>query len=244
MPTLPSLIPILWILVGAGFGLGVSYKYLFWFVPRRKILAPSIVTALTGSFLIGWGGTRLIPVTGVPEIISLIVLGFVGTLLALFAAVKIGTPGHATVTVVCNGFGVPNDGSLNMDDKRQGRIRKWMRGRKIDYKDPPPTVWPETFWVSQEGSVSWILFGEQGTQVTIEFNKDYDPFRTDGDGPSKFSGIIPPPPSGWRGQFAGLVVAAPVVRAGRGDYKITVAYPGGRGVATIDPGGGSPTRRG
>jgi hypothetical protein len=203
---------------------------------------PSIVTALTGSSLLGWGGTQWIPLGGISKYILLIVLGFVGTVLALYASAKIGTPGHATVTVVCNAFGVPNDGSLIIDDERQRRIETWMRRRKIDYENPPPTVWPETFWVSQEGSVSWVLYGEENTKVTIKFDKKYDPFRTHGKGPSEFHGFIPPPPTDWHGQLPGLIVAAPVVRAGRGGYRIIVQDSQGR--REIDPNGGSPRKKG
>ncbi len=244
MEFIPLFNPILWIALGSAAGYFVSSRFLYWVVPRRRDLGPSLVVGLTGSFLLGWAVTRLVRLEGIPESVLLILLGFAGAILALYATVKIGTPGHATIVVVCDAFGVPNDGSLNINSDRENRLKNWMRGRKIDYENPPPTVWPETFWVSQEGSVSWMLYGEPETEVTVRFDKGYDPFRSNGDSPSEFRGIIPPRPANWEGQFPGLIVAAPVARAGRGGYRIIVKPPNGAAVREIDPGGGSPTRRG
>jgi uncharacterized membrane protein YeaQ/YmgE (transglycosylase-associated protein family) len=234
--------PVVLIALGSVAGYFFSSRFLFWVVPRRRDFGPSIVAGLTGSFVLGWGGTRLVRLDGPPEYIFLILLGFAGAILALYASVKIGTPGHATVAVVCNAFGVPNDGTANINQDRENRLETWMRGRKIDYLNPPPTVWPETFWVSQEGSVSWMLYGEPGTKVTVRFDKGYDPFRSNGDTPSVFRGTIPTPPPNWVGQLPGLIVAAPVARAGRGGYRIIVELDGVE--REIDPGGGSPKRRG
>jgi hypothetical protein len=247
-------ISIVFVLLGAGLGYYLSSQHLFWVVPRRKGRVPSIVTALTGSAFVGWGGIVLFhaqfvktteesEVTGVIAVLLCVVafiLGFTGTVLALYAAVKIGTPGHATVTVICNGFGIPNDGSQIIDGARDGRIRTWMQNRGINYSNPPPTVWPETFWVAQEGSVSWILYGAMGTDVTIQFDKGYDPFSINSSQPSVFHGTIAAPVG--TGQPLGLIVAGPVVRAGRGGYRI-ITKSGGV-VRQIDPDGGSPTRKG
>lgn len=115
-----------------------------------------------------------------------------------------------------------------------------MKQRGLTSYEPPPAVWPEHFFVSQEGSVSWIFCGVPGTTVQVKFDKDnYDPFRLEEerDGtPSEFHGVIPPAPSGRPDWACGIMAAGPVVRAGRGQYRIIVD-----GIE-IDPGGESPRK--
>ena len=235
--------------IGGGF---VSYRFLYWNVPRYDPLWPSLLVSLAGCALAGWAVTRVTNRVGISRFGLLFVSGFLGAVLFLYAAVKIGTPGHASVVVVCDGLGVATPSSSPDADE----LEKWMERRGLEYEPSPPpaTAWPKHFFVSQEGSVSWLLYGKPGTKVTVKFDRGYDPFSVDPSRQSEFHGFIPfplpPNDSLSEGrQFPGIIVAGPVVRAGRGAYSISIEYPpDARGVIRTEEilvhGGESPKRRG
>ena len=221
--------------IGALAGYGVANYLLFWSVPRYHNFFPSLVVTLAASAVVISVLSQRVRRGGVSGYALFIGIGALSSILALYAAVKIGTPAHASVLVVCDAAGSPNDTTQEISKDRDAKIGDWMKRRGITSYEPPPAVWPEHFFVSQEGAVTWIICGEPGTDVEIRFDKNYDPFRLDTDrGPSVFPGSIPP--GGREGRACGIITAGPVVRAGRGQYRIIVD-----GIE-IDPGGESPRK--
>jgi hypothetical protein len=179
-----------------------------------------------------------------PKLILVIVASFIGVIAALFVASKVGTPAHATVVIVCDYVGVPNqvddEGRAVSSEEREKNLRGFREKRGLTHP-APPTVWPDHFFVAQEGSVSWLLYGEPHTQVRVIFDKDYDPFSVVGNrnSHSEFIGVVPDVFRGIR--VPGIIVAGPVVCGGRGGYTIIVTYPDGT-IKKIDPDGEGPRR--
>jgi hypothetical protein len=229
-------------------GSWICYEFLYWNVPRRNPWVPTILLALAASYLIYWAVTYLKRELGGLKKLGLVALtSFAGVIAACYLAVKVGTPAHATVVIICDNLGVPNqvddDGRSSSSEEREAELRGFREDRGLEHP-APPAVWPEHFFVAQEGSVSWLLYGEPGTKVRIVFDKDDDPFSVAGDreSPSEFIGIIPELTERNRTiSVPGIIVAGPTVRGWRSGYTIIVTYPDGT-EKTIDPDGEGPRK--
>jgi hypothetical protein len=79
-------------------GYFISARLLYWNVPRRHNFWPSLVVSLAGTSIFAWAAIRILSLE--PTAVTVFISGLPGAFLALFAAVKIGTPAHASVVVV------------------------------------------------------------------------------------------------------------------------------------------------
>jgi hypothetical protein len=133
-------------------------------------------------------------------------------------------------------------------EDRDSRLRKWLGERGLRQPKGSQAAWPDFFYVAQEGSVTWYLYGKPKTEVIVRFGlkkpkKYYDPFTDDSTKQSEFRGVIPELQGESKDRVPGVIVAAPVVNPGRGDYEIVIKEPNMDAV-TLDPGGGGPKKGG
>ena len=200
-----------------------------------------------------------------------------GAFLFFFVGVKVGTPRHVTMVVHCSHLSQPpyDDRELaslvgHMEKLTTG-IWSWYdrliyhRNRKFPHFTPaeldspsplgpkgPPWVWPSQYVIGKGGSLSWHVFGDPGTRITITLEnrkiaqkvgwldhflgvktRKYNPFHPSA--PTVLDGVLPA-----AGQQPLVLSAAPAVVPGRGGYVIEASH--GAQVRRVDPGGTGPRK--